>query len=296
MIDPKGPNPDERRNPDSKEPHFEQRDSDRPMYATESDAPAAGGEPAAPAEASYRGWRGSEPSSADHPAEPAEGHADQRQANPSTEAQVDDRQAAAGSGGSAPGTAGSSWQDIRNRAAGSQGSGSQAGTQGGASAQPGPYGPDAQAELKAALSDAQAKAKESHEQYLRALADMENVRRRAQEDVSKAHKFAIEAFAESMLPVRDSLEMALTVEVPSVESLREGVEATLRQLVNAFERNRVVVIDPLHQKFDPHLHQAISMAPSKNVAPNHVVAVLQKGYMINDRILRPALVTVSQSS
>ena len=125
---------------------------------------------------------------------------------------------------------------------------------------------------------------------------MENVRRRAQEDVSKAHKFAIEAFAESMLPVRDSLEMALTVEVPSVESLREGVEATLRQLVNAFERNKVVVIDPLHQKFDPHLHQAISMAPSRNVAPNHVVAVLQKGYMINERILRPALVTVSQTT
>ena len=127
------------------------------------------------------------------------------------------------------------------------------------------------------------------------MAEAENVRRRAQEDVAKAHKFAIESFAESMLPVRDSLEMALTVEVPSVESLREGVEATLRQLTQAFERNRVLEIDPLHQKFDPHLHQAISMAPSKDVAPNHVVSVLQKGYMINERILRPALVTVSQS-
>jgi molecular chaperone GrpE len=123
---------------------------------------------------------------------------------------------------------------------------------------------------------------------------MENVRRRAQEDVSKAHKFAIEAFAEAMLPVRDSLEMALTVEVPSVESLREGVAATLRQLTQAFERNRVVVIEPLHQKFDPHLHQAIAMTPSKEVPPNYVVSVLQKGYMINERILRPALVTVSQ--
>ncbi len=150
--------------------------------------------------------------------------------------------------------------------------------------------------LKAALEAAEAKAKEADEQYLRALAEMENVRRRAQEDVSKAHKFAIESFAESVLPVRDSLEMALTVEVPSVESLREGVEATLRQLTQAFERNRLMLIDPLHQKFDPHLHQAIAMVPSKDVAPNHVVSVLQKGYMINDRILRPALVTVSQSA
>jgi molecular chaperone GrpE len=150
--------------------------------------------------------------------------------------------------------------------------------------------------LKAALEAAEAKAKEAEEQYLRALAEMENVRRRAQDDVSKAHKFAIESFAEGMLPVRDSLEMALTVEVPSVESLREGVEATLRQLTQAFERNRLMLIDPLHQKFDPHLHQAIAMVPSKDVAPNHVVSVLQKGYMINDRILRPALVTVSQSA
>ena len=150
-------------------------------------------------------------------------------------------------------------------------------------------------ELQAALAAAEAKAREAHEQHLRAVAEAENVRRRAQEDVAKAHKFAIESFAESMLPVRDSLEMALTVEVPSVESLREGVEATLRQLTQAFERNRVLEIDPLHQKFDPHLHQAISMAPSKDVAPNHVVSVLQKGYMINERILRPALVTVSQS-
>ncbi len=151
------------------------------------------------------------------------------------------------------------------------------------------------AQLSAALAQSEAKAKESHEQYLRAHAEMENVRRRAQEDVSKAHKFAIEGFAESLLPVRDSLEMALTVEAPSVESFREGVEATLRQLTQAFERHRLLVIDPLHQKFDPNRHQAISVAASRDVAPNHVLSVLQKGYMINDRILRPALVTVSQS-
>ncbi len=149
--------------------------------------------------------------------------------------------------------------------------------------------------LERALADATRKATENHEQHLRAVAEMENVRRRAHEDVSKAHKFAIESFAESLLPVKDSLELALQVDVPSIERLREGVEATLRQLSQSFERNRLTEIDPLHQKFDPHQHQAISVAPSKDVAPNHVVSVLQKGYKINDRILRPALVTVSQS-
>lgn len=151
-----------------------------------------------------------------------------------------------------------------------------------------------QAELTAALAAAEARANENHERHLRALAEMENVRRRAHEDVSKAHKFAIESFAESLLPVRDSLEMALAVDVPSMESMKEGVEATLRQLTQAFERHRLLVIDPLHQKFDPNRHQAILMAPSREVAPNHVVSVLQKGYMINDRVLRPALVTVSK--
>jgi molecular chaperone GrpE len=155
--------------------------------------------------------------------------------------------------------------------------------------------PEAAAQLEEALAAAQARAKEAEEQYLRALAEMENVRRRAREDVAKAHKFAIESFAESLLPVRDSLEMALSTEVPSIESLKEGVETTLRQLTQAFERNNLTVIDPLHQKFDPNRHQAISTVPAKDVAPNHVASVLQKGYMINDRVLRPALVTVSQS-
>lgn len=149
--------------------------------------------------------------------------------------------------------------------------------------------------LAQALAAAEARAREAEEQHLRALAEMENVRRRAREDVAKAHKYAIENFAESLLPVRDSLEMALSTEVPSIESLKEGVETTLRQLTQAFERNNLVVIDPLHQKFDPNRHQAISTVPSKDVAPNHVASVLQKGYMINDRVLRPALVTVSQS-
>ncbi len=128
---------------------------------------------------------------------------------------------------------------------------------------------------------------------------MENVRRRAAEDVSKAHKFSIESFAESLIPVKDSLEMALKVETPTVESLQEGVEATLRQLSGSFEKNQLVEIDPMGQKFDPNLHQAISMVPQSAcnppVEPNHVASVLQKGYLINDRILRPALVTVAEA-
>ena len=129
---------------------------------------------------------------------------------------------------------------------------------------------------------------------MRAKADAENIRRRAQEDISKAHKFAIEGFAEALLPVKDSLEMALKIEVPSVESLKEGVDMTLKQLVAAFERNRLVELDPKPgEKLDPMKHQAISMVPSEQEA-NTIVSVLQKGYMISDRLLRPALVTVSQ--
>ena len=148
------------------------------------------------------------------------------------------------------------------------------------------------AELEAALA-------EEKERYLRAMAEMENVRRRAAEDVSKAHKFSIESFAEALIPVKDSLEMALKVETPTVESLNEGVEATLRQLSSAFERNQLIELDPLGQKFDPNHHQAISTMPAASanppVEPNHVATVLQKGYLINDRVLRPALVVVAEA-
>ena len=131
---------------------------------------------------------------------------------------------------------------------------------------------------------------------MRASAEIENVRRRGQEDLAKTRKFAIESFAEALVPVKDSLEMALKVDQPSVANLKEGVESTLRQLAQAFERNKIVEIDPLHQKFDPNQHQAISMVPTRELAPNHVASVLQKGYLINDRVLRPALVTVSQAA
>jgi molecular chaperone GrpE len=144
------------------------------------------------------------------------------------------------------------------------------------------------------LAEAEARLAELQDSFLRAKADTENMRRRAQEDIAKAHKFAVESFAEAMVPVKDSLEMALTVETPSIESLKEGVEMTLKQLVSAFDKNRLLEISPQPgDKLDPMKHQAISMVPSDQEA-NTIVSVLQKGYTIADRLLRPALVTVSQ--
>ncbi|HTH59175.1 MAG TPA: nucleotide exchange factor GrpE [Paraburkholderia sp.] len=145
----------------------------------------------------------------------------------------------------------------------------------------------------AALEEAQAKIAELQEAYLRAKAETENVRRRAQEDVSKAHKFAIESFAEHLLPVVDSLEAAIAHNSDDLAKVREGVELTLRQLTGALEKGRVVAVNPVGEKFDPHRHQAISMVPADQ-EPNTVVSVLQKGYVIADRVLRPALVTVAQ--
>ncbi len=148
--------------------------------------------------------------------------------------------------------------------------------------------------LEQRCADAEAKAAEMQDAFLRAKADGENTRRRAQEDIARAHKFAIESFAEAMVPVKDSLEMALKVETPSIESLKEGVEMTLKQLSSAFEKNRLIEISPEQgEKLDPMKHQAISMVPSEQEA-NTVVTVLQKGYMIADRLLRPALVIVAQ--
>lgn len=148
--------------------------------------------------------------------------------------------------------------------------------------------------LQAALSAAEAKAQEHYDAFLRAKAEADNARRRAQEDVSKAHKFGIENFAESLLPVMDSLQAALTDQGSDADTLREGVELTRKQLHSAFERHRLIVIDPAGEKFDPHRHQAISTVPApEGIAPNHVVSVLQKGWMLADRVLRPALVTVA---
>ncbi|MEI6025978.1 MAG: nucleotide exchange factor GrpE [Betaproteobacteria bacterium] len=143
------------------------------------------------------------------------------------------------------------------------------------------------------LADLEARLASMSDAYLRAKADAENIRRRSEEEASKARKFAIEGFADSLLPVRDSLEAALALPNASNEQLLEGVGATLRQLVQALERNKVLPIEPpAGTRFDPHQHQAISVVPAEQ-DPNTVVSVLQKGYLIAERVLRPALVTVA---
>lgn len=154
---------------------------------------------------------------------------------------------------------------------------------------------DATPSLEEQLAATEARLAEMHEAFMRAKAEGENIRRRAQEDVAKAHKFAVESFAEAMLPVKDSLEMALKVEAPTLDSLKEGVEMTLKQLNSAFERNRLLEIQPAQgEKLDPNKHQAVSVVPADQEA-NTVVTVLQKGYMIADRLLRPAIVTAAQA-
>jgi molecular chaperone GrpE len=151
--------------------------------------------------------------------------------------------------------------------------------------------------LQAEILALQAKNTELADSYLRAKAEAENARRRADEEISKARKFALESFAESLLPVADSLEAGLQLKEANAEQIREGTEATLKQLKSALERNRVMAIDPVAgTKFDPHQHQAISMVPlpaESTQEANTVVMVLQKGYLIADRVLRPALVTVA---
>lgn len=152
---------------------------------------------------------------------------------------------------------------------------------------------DELAQCRASLAELQAKNADLADQFLRARADSENARRRAEDEISKSRKFALEGFAESLLPVLDSLEAGLAAQQASLEQIQEGAQATLRQLVSALERNKVVAINPkAGEKFDPHTHQAISMVPSEQDV-NTVVGVLQKGYMIAERVLRPALVTVS---
>ncbi|MBA3599048.1 MAG: nucleotide exchange factor GrpE [Methylibium sp.] len=150
------------------------------------------------------------------------------------------------------------------------------------------------------LAELEAKHAEVADAYLRAKAESENTRRRADEEMSKARKFAVEGFADSLLPVKDSLEAALAIENATAEQLREGTHATLRQLTAALERNKVLEIaPPAGTKFDPHQHQAISVVPAPEGIEQEagtIVAVLQKGYLIADRVLRPALVTVTAPS
>ena len=131
------------------------------------------------------------------------------------------------------------------------------------------------------------------DQVLRAQAEAQNTRRRAEEEIAKSRKFAVESFAESLLPVLDSLDAALAVDGATAAQLREGTEAMLKQLLSALERNKVTAIAPaLGSKFDPAQQHAISMVPAEQ-EPGTVASVLQKGYLIADRVLRPALVTVA---
>jgi molecular chaperone GrpE len=153
--------------------------------------------------------------------------------------------------------------------------------------------PETMPSLEELLREAELKAAEHHDAWLRAKAEAENIRKRTAEDVSKAHKYGIEKFAGDLLAVKDSLEAALAAENATPESLRSGVELTLRQLESVLERQSIREINPAGQKFDPHQHQAISMLPSDK-EPNTVINVLQKGYRLHERVLRPALVTVAQ--
>ncbi|HSD52731.1 MAG TPA: nucleotide exchange factor GrpE [Burkholderiales bacterium] len=153
--------------------------------------------------------------------------------------------------------------------------------------------PDLPPTVEEQLRAAELKAAEHHDAWLRAKAEAENVRKRAQEDIAKAHKYGIERFGTDLLAVKDSLEAALAAENASVESMRSGVELTLRQLEAAFEKQQLREIDPAGEKFDPHRHQAISTLPSEK-EPNTVINVLQKGYSLSDRVIRPALVTVAK--
>ena len=153
--------------------------------------------------------------------------------------------------------------------------------------------PDSIPGLEEMLRKAELQAQEHHDAWLRAKAEADNVRKRAQADVAAAHKFGVESFASALLPVKDSLEAALAAENNTVESLRSGVELTLKQLLSVFDKFSLREINPLGEKFDPHRHEAMTMVDA-DAEPNTVVQVLQKGYALHDRVVRPALVTVAR--
>lgn len=148
--------------------------------------------------------------------------------------------------------------------------------------------------LEEQLRLAEQKSQEYMESWLRAMADTENLRKRAQADIASAHKYGVENLAEAMLPVRDSLEAALRIDNITLESLKDGVELTLKQLNAVFEKANLKEINPAGEKFDPHKHQAMTVVEHPG-EPNHVVDVMQKGYLLHERVIRPALVTVSKA-
>jgi molecular chaperone GrpE len=154
-------------------------------------------------------------------------------------------------------------------------------------------GPESVPDLKGLLRDAELAAQEHHDAWLRAKADAENIRKRAQADITSAHKYAIENFSTELLAVKDSLEAALANSNVTVDNLKSGVELTLKQLNSVFAKFRVTEVNPAGEKFDPHRHQAITTVET-DAEPNTVVQVFQKGYLLNDRVIRPAMVSVSK--
>lgn len=156
--------------------------------------------------------------------------------------------------------------------------------------------PDKNADsLEAQLEKAQAKATENWDHFLRAKAEMDNLRRRNTKDVENAHKYGIEKFVTELLPVMDSMAMGVEVEEATAESLREGMVLTMDMLKNMMEKLGIEEIDPMNEKFDAEKHQAMTMQPNPDVEPNTVIAVMQKGYSLNDRLIRPAMVMVSKA-
>jgi len=155
-------------------------------------------------------------------------------------------------------------------------------------------GEDAALSLEQQLKEAEIRAAEHHDAWLRAKAETENIRKRAQTDIASAHKYAIDNFSVQLLAVMDSLDAALATENSTLENLRDGVELTRKQLAAVFEKFNIHVIDPQGEKFDPHQHEAMCAVES-DFAPNTVIQVMQKGYMLHDRVIRPAMVTVSKA-
>jgi len=156
--------------------------------------------------------------------------------------------------------------------------------------------PAEEKDLDRLLAEAQARIDEQHDAWMRAMAEAENARKRAQADVAAAHKFAVERFAELLLPVMDSLEAALAAAGGSPQALRDGLELTLRQLKAAFQRaNLAEIVPDAGERFDPHKHQAMAAVEAGNAEPNSIVAVILKGYALHERVIRPALVTVAKA-
>jgi len=150
--------------------------------------------------------------------------------------------------------------------------------------------------LESQLEDAQKKASDNWDMFLRSKAEIDNLRRRNQIDVEKAHKYGVEKLVNELLPVIDSMDLGLAAEDASAQSLREGMELTMNMLKTMMEKLGIEVIDPMNEAFDPDKHQAMTMQPSADVEPNTVIAVMQKGYMLNDRLIRPAMVMVSKAT